>query len=197
MSGLRLVVLGSDAAFASAIRDVFAAQLPDCASEALDPDRLKSRPVADAVAIDARAGLARGTEVASRLRAMGYAGAVIVVSDGAGETDPAIAAAGAAVVSSREIATQLIPHLAEQMALAGGEHAPQVMRARKLIAAGEIATRFQHSLNNPLAGILAEAQLMQLESLPPEQHAALERIVGLCRRIIELGRSLDGMSERK
>ena len=70
-------------------------------------------------------------------------------------------------------------------------------RARRLIAAGEIAMRFQHSLNNPLAGILAEAQLLQLESLLPDQHAALERIVGLCRRIIELGRSLDGMGERK
>ena len=95
------------------------------------------------------------------------------------------------------MAGELVGRLAEQLAAAGSEHAPQVMRARRLIAAGEIALRFQHALNNPLAGILAEAQLMQLESLPPEQHAALERIVGLCRRIIELGRSLDGMGERK
>ena len=71
------------------------------------------------------------------------------------------------------------------------------MRARRLIAAGEIALRFQHSLNNPLAGILAEAQLMLLDALPPDQHGALERIVGLCRRIIELGKSLDGIGERK
>jgi signal transduction histidine kinase len=70
------------------------------------------------------------------------------------------------------------------------------MRARRLVAAGEIALRFQHSVNNPLAGILAEAQLMQLDPVTAEQNEALERIVMLCRRIIELGRTLDGMGER-
>lgn len=188
---------GTDAAFAAAIRDILAAQLPDCASEALDPDKLKARPVADAVIIDARPDAARGAAFATRLRAMGFAGAMVVVSDADGGADAALAPAGAAAITSRELADGLIARLAEQLALAGGVHAQQVMRARKLIAAGEIASRFQHSLNNPLAGILAEAQLMQLESLQPEQHAALERIVGLCRRIIELGKSLDGMSERK
>ena len=197
MSGLRLVHFGTDAAFAAAIRDVLSAQLPECVSEALDPGKLKSRPVADAVIIDARADFGGGAEFATRLRAMGFAGAIVVVSDADVEPDAPLAAPGAARVASRQIADQLIARLAEQLALAGGEHAQQVMRARKLVAAGEIAGRFQHSLNNPLAGILAEAQLMQLDSLQPEQHAALERIVGLCRRIIELGKSLDGMSERK
>jgi signal transduction histidine kinase len=197
VSGLRLVHFGTDAAFATAIRDVLAAQLPDCASEALDPENLKTRPVADAVIIDARDDLPRGAEFAARLRAMGFTGAIVVVSDAGIEPDAALAPMGAARITSRAIADQLIPRLAEQIALAGGEHAQQVMRARKLVAAGEIAGRFQHSLNNPLAGILAEAQLMQLDSLRPEQHAALERIVGLCRRIVELGRSLDGMGERK
>jgi signal transduction histidine kinase len=197
VSGLRLVHFGSDAVFATAIRDVLAAQLPDCASEALDPEKLKSRPAADAVIIDARPDFPRGAALAARLRAMGFAGAIVVISDAVVESDPALAPTGAARLTSREIADQLIPRLAEQLALAGSEHAQQVMRARKLVAAGEIAGRFQHSLNNPLAGILAEAQLMQLDSLQPEQHAALERIVGLCRRIIELGRSLDGMGERK
>ena|ERR1017187_2505784 len=112
-------------------------------------------------------------------------------------SDASFAAAGAVHVRSNELTNQLVPRLAEQLDLAGSEHATQVMRARRLIAAGEIALRFQHSLNNPLAGILAEAQLMQMESLPAEQHEALERIVGLCRRIIELGKSLDGMRERK
>ena len=105
-------------------------------------------------------------------------------------SDASFAAAGAVHVRSNELTNQLVPRLAEQLDLAGSEHATQVMRARRLIAAGEIALRF-------LAGILAEAQLMQMESLPAEQHEALERIVGLCRRIIELGKSLDGMRERK
>jgi signal transduction histidine kinase len=196
VSGLRLVHFGTDAAFATAIRDILAAQLPDCVSEALDPDKLKSRPVADAVIVDARADFARGAEFAARLRAMGFAGAIVVASDVETGADSALVPSGAARIAARELADQLIARLADQLALAGGEHAPQVMRARKLIAAGEIAGRFQHSLNNPLAGILAEAQLLQLDSLQPEQHAALQRIVGLCRRIIELGKSLDGMSER-
>jgi C4-dicarboxylate-specific signal transduction histidine kinase len=71
------------------------------------------------------------------------------------------------------------------------------MRARRLVAAGEIALGFQHAVNNPLAGILAEAQLMQMDPVTKEQSEALERIVALCRRIIELGKALDGMGERK
>ena len=48
-----------------------------------------------------------------------------------------------------------------------------------------------------LAGILAEAQLMLLDPLPPDAHAALTRIVALCKRIVELGKTLDGMGQRK
>jgi signal transduction histidine kinase len=197
MSALRLVVLGSDAARTGAIREVLGAQLPDATVETLDAVHLKSRPLADGAVIEAHANAASGAALAARLRAMGFAGAVVVVSDESTDTEASLAAAGAAHAPSHELASRLVPQLAEQLSQAGSEHAAQVMRARRLIAAGEIALRFQHSLNNPLAGILAEAQLMQLDSLPAEQHAALERIVGLCRRIIELGRSLDGMGERK
>jgi signal transduction histidine kinase len=196
MSVVRLIVVGSDAAFAAAIREVLAAQLPESVSDTLDPRHLKMRPLADCVVIDGHADAARGVELAARLRAMGFAGALVVVSDGSGETGAALAAAGAAHTPPQELAHQLVPRLAEQLAHAGSEHAAQVMRARRLIAAGEIALRFQHSLNNLLAGILAEAQLMQLDALPPDQHEALGRIVGLCRRIIELGKSLDGIGER-
>jgi signal transduction histidine kinase len=197
MNALRFIILSSDAAFSAAIRDVLAAQLPDSASDTLDPAHLRSRPVADGVVVDGRADALRGAELAARVRAMGFEGALVVASDGCGDTGTALAAAGAAHTPSNDLATQLVPRLAEQLALAGSEHAAQVMRARRLVAAGEIALRFQHALNNPLAGILAEAQLMQLDSLPPAQHEALERIVGGCRRIVELGRSLDGMGERK
>ena len=197
MNTLRFVVIGSDSAFGAAVRDIFLAQLPDAVSELLDPVHLKTRPMADAVVIDARANAANGAVLAARVRAMGFAGATIVVCDDPGDRAYALSAAGAAHVAPDKLANQLVPCLAEMLAHAGSEHAPQVMRARRLIAAGEIAMGFQHSLNNPLAGILAEAQLMQLDPLPPEQHAALDRIVALCRRIIDLGRSLDGMGERK
>lgn len=46
----------------------------------------------------------------------------------------------------------------------------------------------QHSLNNPLAGLLAELQLLEMEELPPEHREAVERAIGLCRRVIQLVR---------
>ena len=59
-----------------------------------------------------------------------------------------------------------------------------------MVAAGEIALRLQHALNNPLAGLLAESQLMLMDPQTPDQQASLERIVGLCRRMIEMTRTL-------
>ncbi len=197
MSALRLLVVGTDAAFAAAVREILAAQLPVAACDMLDSGTLRTRPVADALVIDGRADIARATELAARLRAMGFGGALVVVSEGIAGTGPALAAAGAAHAAAREMGSQLVPALADKLTEAGSEHATEVMRARRLVAAGQIAIGFQHSLNNPLAGILAEAQLMQLDAMAPEQHEALERIVALCRRIIELGKSLDGMGERK
>lgn len=46
----------------------------------------------------------------------------------------------------------------------------------------------QHSLNNPLAALLAELQLLELEELAPEHREAVERAIGLCRRVIALVR---------
>lgn len=46
----------------------------------------------------------------------------------------------------------------------------------------------QHSLNNPLAGLLAELQLLEMEELPQEHREAVERAIGLCRRVIQLVR---------
>ena len=196
MTAMRLLVVGSDAGFAAAIRDVLAAQLPDAAIEVLDAKQLRTRPVANGLVIDARADAAHGAELVVRLRAMGFAGALVIVAGPNGETLPVLAAAGAAVVPPDVLARQLVPCLAELMERAQDEHAAQVMQARRLVAAGELALRFQHAVNNPLAGILAEAQLMQFDPLPPEQHAALERIVVLCRRIIELGKALDGVGDK-
>lgn len=50
----------------------------------------------------------------------------------------------------------------------------------------------QHSLNNPLAALLAEAQLLAMEStLDPEHRAAVDRMTELVRRLIALVRGLD------
>jgi signal transduction histidine kinase len=50
----------------------------------------------------------------------------------------------------------------------------------------------QHSLNNPLAALLAEAQLLAMETtLDPEHRAAVDRMTELVRRLIALVRGLE------
>lgn len=46
----------------------------------------------------------------------------------------------------------------------------------------------QHTLNNPLAGLLAELQLLEMDDLTDEQRAAIERSIALVRRLIEIVR---------
>ena len=46
----------------------------------------------------------------------------------------------------------------------------------------------QHALNNPLAALLAELQLLELEELKPEHREAVERAIGLVRRVVALVR---------
>jgi signal transduction histidine kinase len=50
----------------------------------------------------------------------------------------------------------------------------------------------QHQLNNPLAALLAEAQLLRLEPDLADHHgAAVDRMIEIVRRIIALVRDLD------
>ena len=63
--------------------------------------------------------------------------------------------------------------------------------AEQLAAAGAIALDMRHQINNPLAALLAEAQVLALEPLAPDHQAAVERIVELCRRVVALVRDLD------
>ena len=55
----------------------------------------------------------------------------------------------------------------------------------------------QHQLNNPLAALLAETQLLAMESLDAQHRVAVERIIELVRRIIGTVRSLDGVVEER
>jgi signal transduction histidine kinase len=56
----------------------------------------------------------------------------------------------------------------------------------------EAVAHAQHQLSNPLAAILAELQLLQMEStLATEHRAAVDRVTQLVRRVISLVRDLD------
>lgn len=73
----------------------------------------------------------------------------------------------------------------------GAAATAEVAQARRVFAAGQAALSLQHSINNPLAALLAEAQLLELEELSQEHREAVERMIELCRRIIALVRRLD------
>lgn len=56
----------------------------------------------------------------------------------------------------------------------------------------------QHRLNNPLAALLAEAQLMGMdETLDAAQRASVERLIELVRRVIGIVRDLEDGGERR
>lgn len=58
--------------------------------------------------------------------------------------------------------------------------------------------RVQHEMNNPLAALLAESQLLELDPmLNAEQRDSVKRIVDLARRVIASSRKLDGLREKE
>lgn len=58
--------------------------------------------------------------------------------------------------------------------------------------------RVQHEMNNPLAALLAETQLLELDpTLTAEQRESVKRIVDLTRRVIASSRKLDALREKE
>jgi hypothetical protein len=57
---------------------------------------------------------------------------------------------------------------------------------QQLAAAGVVALDMRHQINNPLAALLAEAQVLGLEPLAPDHQAAVERRVVVLVRELEV-----------
>ena len=56
----------------------------------------------------------------------------------------------------------------------------------------------QHEMNNPLAALLAESQLLELDpNLTGEQRESVQRIVDLARRVIASSRKLDALRDNE
>lgn len=56
----------------------------------------------------------------------------------------------------------------------------------------------QHEMNNPLAALLAESQLLELDpNLTGEQRESVKRIVDLARRVIASSRKLDVLRDKE
>lgn len=157
-------------------------------------------PEDDVALVDAGPVVRGGIDRLRTLRARGFARPIVIVADGPDEAlARAAAALGATTLVRQAVAADPL-RLGHELAAAAGSGADspimrELARTRRVLAAGEQALRLQHDINNPLAGLLAEVQLLQVEELTPEQRASTDRILNLCRRIVVQVRRLDALGE--
>ena len=133
------------------------------------------------------------------LRARGFEAPILVVTAIA---DDAALRATAESLGARAVARALVDGSPSELAVAltaALDSEPgvtaELRQARRIFAAGQSALSLQHAINNPLAALLAEAQLLQLEELTVEQRGSVDRMVELCRRIVGLVRRLDALAD--
>lgn len=156
-------------------------------------------PEASAALIDGGATAKATIDVVRALRARGFGAPILVVTP---VPDDAALRATTDSLGARTVARELIDGSPSELAVAltaalerDAEVTAELRRARRIYAAGQVALSLQHGINNPLAALLAEAQLLQLEELTAEQRGSLDRMVELCRRIVALVRQLDALAE--
>lgn len=193
-----VMMVTEDAPLEQLVRELLATVLP---SASITTRTLSLAPASDAdIAIVDQGvrGLSAVTAV-QEVRARGYAGGVILLATA--ECDPSmdqrlLALGPARCVARAELATALPKALAELSARPdlGDELGPiqkELRRTQQLVAMGETTARIQHTLNNPLTALLAEAQLLEMEDLADEHRAAVKRMIELCRRLVVMVRGLD------
>jgi signal transduction histidine kinase len=199
----RLVCYSTDGDAAIVLQTVVLGLIPDARVEAADSSSVRDAPDADCVILSVGSRFAAGEALARELRARGYAGGIVVVVEG-GDTPSAadLAPLGiGAVIPANELAMELPAVLLQLLLLerrAGRSPTSRaalasLRRVQSLMCAAGLASTLQHKLNNPLAALLAEAQLLQLESLPREHAASVARIVELCRRVIDVTKTIEGI----
>src|SRR5690348_15051971 len=122
---------------------------------------------------DSNGLLRKELQPATLLRARGFKGAIIVIAPVPDEKALRDATASLGAVGlARERARVSPGELAKALGGAlesNARVAPELVRARRIFAAGQAALALQHGINNPLGALLAEAQLLQLEELNAEQ----------------------------
>jgi signal transduction histidine kinase len=199
---LSLACVADQSAGAAVLHEALLALFPAAIVTRVDTTAERVLPGSvDCAVIDSTVNGTDSIDVLRRLRASGYDGAAVLVV----APTQAIDEAGAARLGGRSCAlngslTRLAAVISDALLVQGGpEEAPaatalrDLRQTQRLMAAGELALRLQHSLNNPLAALLAEAQLLELEPLAAEHRASVERIIELSRRVVEVVRGLDGV----
>lgn len=200
-----LVCISTDVHASAALQAVVQAILPSARVEAADTSIVRGAPDADCVILAVGRLYASGVALVRELRACGYTRSLLLVVESPMAAPRAdLARLGVdAIVPEAGLALQLPDALREVFERAGrrtGSRAAAAItasleRLQATLALGDAARGLQHRLNNPLAALLAEAQLLELEPLAPEHRAAVHRMVELCRRVIDESRAIDGVAQ--
>jgi signal transduction histidine kinase len=193
--------MSTDREAAVVLQHVVQTIAPGARVETADTAILRDPPDADCVIIAVGAMHSEAESLARDLRGRGYRNGLLVVADSP-ESFPreelALLGIGGALPTG-ELATALPPALADQRELqeaamrspVAAQLLDSLRQLQALVAVGQAAGGLKHRLNNPLAALLAEAQMMELEPLSPDHASALKRIVELCRRVISVADTID------
>ncbi len=191
-------------AIVALLREAVAAALPTAHFAHATAEAMAKLVDCSLIFIDATSNDMDAGEIAQRLRAGAARASLVFI---VGTQDETLATRGARVGALQQIElSRLGPAMADtiERAVAGDGWSDEMEGARdeirltqRLLAAGEIALGLQHAMNNPLTAVLAEAQLLEMEPLPPETATAVRRIIESTRRVVALVRKLDAVSPRK
>lgn len=195
--GSTLLVIAEAAVRASALREIANMLVPRASVVVTDTVAISEGPFppTDAAIVDAGPAMRPALDALRVLRARGFAGPIVMITAAPNdETLRGTAQSLGVRCIARSVVDAEPARLGEVLVAALGESsplAPEVAYARRVFAAGQATLSLQHSINNPLAALLAEAQLLQLEELTKEQRDSVDRMVELCRRVVALVRRLD------
>ncbi|HWE41818.1 MAG TPA: histidine kinase dimerization/phospho-acceptor domain-containing protein [Gemmatimonadaceae bacterium] len=201
---LRIGLVSTSQPIIALVRESVAAALPTAPLEDSPPDRAAKLGSCSLIFVDATGDVLAAAETARNLRASSSQSALAFIVNARDET---LAKAGAPVgaveqVELRALGPAMTSVIERAVAVNGwtGDLAAardELRRTQRLLAAGEIALGLQHAMNNPLTSVLAEAQLLEMESLPPETATAVRRIIESTRRLVALVRKLDVVSANR
>ena len=162
--------------------------------ETVSADTIRRLEPAECLVVDA-------ADDARIARATGFNGAIVVLAATRSEGE-----AGAFLLQGTHFAAPsdgvdaVVRALGDAVPL-GADGTPEVVdasvvRMRRLLAAGELALGLRHAFNNPLAALMAEIQILQMEARDPETLAATARMLELVRRLTELSLVLESVRDR-
>ena len=199
-----IVCISTDVDASASLQELVSALLPGARVEAADTSIVRGTPTAAVAVLAVGTMYSMASSLVHELRARGFDGAILIVAESAAPlASEGLSRFGVdAVLRYDELPVALPQSIARALARAPGSPGSSqrqallaaLRRTQGLLSAGMIASTLQHRLNNPLAALLAEAQLLELEGLEPEHASSVRRIVELCRRVIEVTRSIDGVN---